>query len=199
MFRHWRPRVTKHWRHGWLCSWARGANGRSNPDAVVVRMKLRQVSGMGAHAIRCGTDLASLTRARMSHISFADLVDRRAAVSPAEAVALTLAVARILDDRRDRGEPAGIPPHDEILLSSSGEGSFSCVEVATRGDEGTQLARVLHRLLRLDEAASDRSHVPGGLLVALSRTLRQIDLPPLTRDQFVRALRRFAAVDGIAL
>jgi hypothetical protein len=154
---------------------------------------------MRAHAIRCGTDLASFTRARMSHISFADLVDRRAAVSPAEAVALTLAVARILDDRRDRGEPAGIPPHDEILLSSSGDVSFSCVEVSTRVDEATQLARVLHRLLRLDEAASDRSHVPGGLLVALSRTLRQIDLPPLTRDQFVRALRRFAAVDGIAL
>lgn len=120
----------------------------------------------------------------MAQLSFADLFERRLPLAASEAVALTLAVAARCD---------AVPDEHEITLDSCGEVTVGTVGGSTSQDETAQLARLLHRLLRIDEADQrDRpGRVPGGLLVLLARSLRQIDLPALPRQSFIEALRRF--------
>ena len=124
-----------------------------------------------------------------AELTFAELIDRGVPLSSAEAAALVLAVWRM-------SRP--VPPDDAILLSSTGEVSARPSTTRTSGPADPQpLARLLHRLLRLDEPGSGerRGRIPGGLLVVLARTLRQIDLPPLSCDAFRDALERFARSD----
>lgn len=137
----------------------------------------------------------------MSKLNVADLVSRGVSLTPAECVALTLAVAQVLDDCRRQGEPATVPPEARILLSSTGHVSFSGCTPPTDETETAQLASLLRRLLRLDERAEGdrRGRVPGALLVVLARALRQIDISPLGPHEFRAALGRFAAPDPAAL
>jgi hypothetical protein len=142
-----------------------------------------------------GTDLALPTS--MPHLSFADIIRERVPLTPSEAVALTLAVADVLDARRVFADDLPVPPDEGLLLSSTGEISVATVEGLTDEDETTCLAALLRRLLQLDDSATldRRGRVPGALLVLLSRALQQIDLPSPGRDEFRRALARFVAVD----
>jgi hypothetical protein len=128
---------------------------------------------------------------RKAELSFAELIERGVPLSAAEAVALTLAAW-------DSG--AALPGDSAILLSSTGQVTCAA-DRPPREDDPARVAGLLHRLLRLDEAdAGDRrGRVPGGLLVALARTMRQIDLPPLSSDAFHDALTRFTSPDPALL
>jgi hypothetical protein len=138
----------------------------------------------------------------MAQLSFAELIERRVSLSAAEAVALVLAVAALLDEDRGCGSSA-MPSDEEIFLSSTGQVAFVTARSdVTTSDTAVGLAVLLHRLLRLDEPddGDRRARVPGGLLVVLARTLRRIDLPPLTPEAFRDALTRFTAgTDSAAL
>ncbi len=132
----------------------------------------------------------------MPHLSFSELIKLRVPLTAAEAVALTLAAAYVLDMRRVANSAVQVPGDEFILLGNTGDVTFTSVEVSTDQDESTALAALLRRLLQLDEesGANDRrGRVPGGLLILLARTLRQIDLPSPDRDEFRAALARFAA------
>jgi hypothetical protein len=122
---------------------------------------------------------------RIAQLSFADLLQRRVPLTASEAVALTRAVAAAGDVT---------PDNEEIFLDSAGQVTLGPVTPSTPRDETARLATLLNQLLRLDEAdgTDRRGRVPGGLLVVLARTLRQIDLPPLDREPFLAALSRFA-------
>ena len=120
----------------------------------------------------------------MAQLSFADLIVRRVPLTAAEAASLTLAAA----------EQGPVPDVCEISLSSTGVVTFSSPAAAT-ADEAVRLASLLHQLLRLDEPDGDerRWRIPGGLLVVLARTMRQMDLPALNATDFKEALVRFGA------
>ena len=135
-----------------------------------------------------------LCSAAMPYLSFADLIRHRVPLSAPEAVALTLAVARVLDARREPGGALQVPGDDTILLSNTGDVTFGSVGRSTEQEEISGLASLLRRLLQLDvQAGRDRrGRVPGGLLVLLARSLRHIDLDPPRRDEFMTALIRFA-------
>lgn len=123
-----------------------------------------------------------------AQLTFAELIDRGVPLSAAEAATLVLAVSRL-----------PMAAEEEIVLDSSGEVTLCASDPRTFGPPDPRtLAQLLHRLLRLDEPGSGerRGRIPGGLLVVLARTLRQIDLPPLSRDAFDDALVRFARSDG---
>jgi Tol biopolymer transport system component len=132
----------------------------------------------------------------MLRISISDLIATGVHVSPAEGVALTLAVADAVAD----SAATCVPPDDQILLCSNGHVSFEGVSVSTDGKTGEQsegnitiqLAGLLHRVLQLDDIApGDRRRVPGGLLVLVARMLGRLDLKPLELSEFLVALARF--------
>ena len=137
----------------------------------------------------------------MSRISFADLVATRVPLTSAEAVGLTLAAA---DALAECGGGA-LPADDALLLSSTGHVSLTNVSIATEPYDTVQttaaLASLARRLLRLDDpdAGDRRQRVPGGLLVVLARSLRQIDLEPLPPGEFREALDRFGSPDAAVL
>lgn len=135
-------------------------------------------------------------RPAMPYLSFADLIRHRVPLSAPEAAALTLAVARVLDVRRDGECGLHVPGDDRLLLSNTGDVTFGGVEPSTEQEEIAGLASLLRRLLQLDTPGvrDRRGRVPGGLLVLLARALRQIDLGPPTRDEFLTALIRFAGL-----
>ncbi|MGE0446410.1 MAG: hypothetical protein AB7P99_14380 [Vicinamibacterales bacterium] len=123
-----------------------------------------------------------------AQLTFADVIDRGAPLSAAEAATLVLAVSRL-----------PIAAEDEIVLDGSGEVRLRVSDPRTfEPPDPRTLALLLHRLLRLDEPGGGdrRGCIPGGLLVVLARTLGQIDLPPLSRDAFDDAMVRFARSDG---
>jgi Tol biopolymer transport system component len=131
--------------------------------------------------------------APMPYLSFADLIRHRVPLSAREAVALTLAVARVLDARRGPGDALRLPGDHEILLNNTGDVTFGGVSPSTEQEEIVALASLLRRLLQLDMPDRDRrGRVPGGLLVLLARALQQIDLEAPRRDEFTAALVRFA-------
>jgi Tol biopolymer transport system component len=133
----------------------------------------------------------------MLRISISDLIATGVPVSPAEGVALTLAVADALADHALNR----LPGDEHILLSSNGQVSLDDVSPSTDvdntgGNESSitaDLAAMLRRILQLDEPMSGdrRRRVPGGLLVLLARSLGHIDLEPLEAGEFLAALARF--------
>ncbi len=137
----------------------------------------------------------------MSRISFADLVATRVPLSCAEAVALTLAAADAVEERG--GGP--LAADDCLVLSSTGHVALENVPNETGPYDPTEttagLAALTRRLLRLDDpdAGDRRQRAPGGLLVVLARSLRQIDLAPLPPAAFREALERFATPDTTTL
>jgi hypothetical protein len=130
----------------------------------------------------------------MAYLTLAELIRHGVPLSPAEAIALTLAVARVLDRRRADGDGVHVPDDERLLLSNAGDVIFGSVEGSTEQEEIFALASLLRRLLQLDArgAHDRRGRVPGGLLVVLARSLGQIDLPAPTREEFMTALTRFA-------
>ena len=135
---------------------------------------------------------------QMPHLSFSELIKHGVPLTAAEAVALTLAVAQALDTRRAEHASHQLPGDEFILLGNTGHITFAGVHVSTDADESAALAALLRRLLRLDgsDAAERGGRVPGGLLMLLARTLRQIDLPPPSAEEFRAALARFAGNDA---
>ncbi len=133
----------------------------------------------------------------MLRISISDLIATGVPVSPAEGVALTLAVADALADHACNR----LPSDENILLSSNGQVSIESVSPSTDVDDSpcnessvtADLAAMLRRILQLDEPASGdrRRRVPGGLLVLLARSLGHIDVEPLELGDFLAALARF--------
>ena len=130
----------------------------------------------------------------MPHLSFSELIRDRVPLSAAEAVQLTLAVADLLDARRLEDPSLQVPGDDFILLGNTGQVTFTTVDRSTDPDESPALAALARRLLHLDDSSPTdrRGRVPGGLLIVLARTLREIDLPAPSRDEFRAALVRFA-------
>ena len=116
-------------------------------------------------------------------------------------MALTLAAA---DALAGRGATA-LPPDERVMLSSTGQVSLEGVTDPTEPSEPVRLtaslAALARRLLRLDDpAAGDRrQRAPGGLLVLLARSLKQIDLAPLPPPAFREALERFGSPDPTTL
>src|SRR5688500_11084708 len=136
----------------------------------------------------------------MPHLAFAQLVNRAVPLTAAEAAALTLGVARVLDVRRRAGMPGQVPEDEWILLSSTGEVSIVDVQGTAVADETAALSALLRRLLRLDDRSpSDAAGVPGGLLIVLARNLGYIHLPATSPLAFRAALERFATPDRSAL
>ena len=133
----------------------------------------------------------------MPHLSFTELIKHHVPLSAAEAVQLTLAVAHLLDSRRTDDTTLQVPGDDLILLGNTGHVAFATVHRSTDRDETPALAALTRRLLQLDDSApiERRGRVPGGLLILLSRALREIDLPAPNRDEFRTALARFAGED----
>ena len=133
----------------------------------------------------------------MADLSFADLIESRVPLTAAEAVELTLAVARVLDTRRLTDAVLQVPGDERILLHRAGQVTFTTVSGSTDSDEISALAGLTRRLLQLDDpdAPDKRRLVPGGLLILLARAFRQMDLPPPGRDEFRAGLARFA-VEG---
>jgi hypothetical protein len=133
----------------------------------------------------------------MPHLSFSELIKHHVPLSAAEAVELTLAVGRLLDARRTDDPALQVPGDEFILLGNTGHVTFTTVHRSTDPDESSALAALTRRLLQLDDSASTdrRRRIPGGLLILLARTLREIDLPSPDRAEFRTALARFAA-DG---
>lgn len=141
----------------------------------------------------------------MLRISISDLITTGVHVSPAEGVALTLAVADALADSGIRA----MPPDEHVLLSSNGHVVLENVSVPTENaiDEtgkahgAADLAAMLHRLLQLDgdPANDDRRRVPGALIVLLARALGRIDLEPLELSDFLAALARFGTPEATTI
>jgi hypothetical protein len=133
----------------------------------------------------------------MPHLSFSELIKHRVPLTAAEAVALTLAVARALDMRRADHASDPVPGDDSILLDNTGQVTLAGVHVSTDADESAALAALLRRLLQLDEsdAGERRGRVPGALLILLARALGQIDLPAPTPAEFRAAIARFAGTE----
>jgi hypothetical protein len=137
----------------------------------------------------------------MGHLTFADLIARRVPLSASEAAALTLAVARLMDERRASVQRVRLPDDEWILLSSGGEVSMVAVHGSLECDETAALSALLRRLLRLDERLPAERHqiVPGGLLIVLARNLGYIHLPATSPAAFRAALERFATADPAVL
>jgi hypothetical protein len=132
----------------------------------------------------------------MAQLSFAELIERAVPMSVPEAVALTLAAAAALDCHAG-SDPAIAPESDRLLLSSTGEVNFAEPRTGPTLDEQAWLSALLCQLLAIEERADragarGRARIPGGLLVLIARTRRQIDLPPLSSGAFRSALARFA-------
>jgi len=138
----------------------------------------------------------------MLRITISDLIASGVPVSPAEGVALTLAVADALADCGARWMPAD----EHVLLSSNGHVVLEDVTPSTGGDialeerkpyGAAELASMLHRVLQLEEDPADehRRHVAGGLLVLLARALGRIDLEPLELSEFLAGLSRFGTLE----
>jgi hypothetical protein len=134
----------------------------------------------------------------VAYLSLADLIAGPVRLSPAEAAALTLAVARTLDDEPSDGRQPRLPDDHGILLSSTGTIAFVRGPQAAAPDNRTALSALLMRLLRLEDGRP-REHVPGGLLIVLARNLGYIQLPPTSPDAFRAALERFATSDPTLL
>jgi hypothetical protein len=130
----------------------------------------------------------------MPHLSFSELMNHHVPLSAAEAIQLTLAVANLLDARRLEDPSLQVPGDEFILLGNTGQVTFTTVDRSTDQDENPALAALTRRLLQLDDSAPHdrRGRVPGGLLILLSRTLREIDLPAPGPAEFRTALARFA-------
>jgi Tol biopolymer transport system component len=141
----------------------------------------------------------------MLRISISDLITPGVPVSPAEGVALTLAVADALTDCGVRM----MPSDEQILLSSNGhvviETVSASTDVSSIGAEkpygAADLASMLHRLLQLEDDPSNerRRRVPGALLVWLARALGRIDLEPLELNDFLAGLARFGTPEATTI
>jgi hypothetical protein len=134
----------------------------------------------------------------VAYLSLADLIAGPVRLSPAEAAALTLAVAHRLDAETSDGHEPQVPDDQGILLSSTGSIAFVRGPQAAAPDSRTALSALLMRLMRL-EGDRPREHVPGGLLIVLARNLGYIQLPPTSPDAFRAALERFATSDPTLL
>ena len=134
----------------------------------------------------------------MAYLSLADLIAGPVRLSPAEAAALTLAVARRLDEETADGCEPRVPDDHGVLLSSTGTIAFVRGPQAVAADTRTALSALLMRLLRLEDDRP-REQVPGGLLIVLARNLGYIQLPPTSPDAFRAALERFATSDPTLL
>ena len=134
----------------------------------------------------------------MAYLSFADLIGGPTRLPPAEAAALTLAVARRLDEEGATGFDLCLPDDSGILLSSTGAIAFVRGPEALAPDNRAALSALLMRLMRLDEDGP-RAQVPGGLLIVLARNLGYIQLPPTSPAAFRAALERFATSDPALL
>jgi hypothetical protein len=135
----------------------------------------------------------------MSQLKFSDLIDASVPLSPAEAVALTLAVADAVGV-----DAVKLPPDTALLLSSTGHVSLEGVSVS--GEEDTrrmtaQLAALARRLLQLDKRGTvdRRKRVPSPLLWTLARALTNTDLPVPTPEEFRASLERFGTPEPTAL
>jgi Tol biopolymer transport system component len=138
----------------------------------------------------------------MSQLKFSDLIDTPEPLSPAEAVALTLAV----DDALNERSMTSVPSEALILLSSTGRVSLegvsnADVEDKPRDSKSAQLAVLTRKLLQLDKRGSveRRKRVPTALLGALARATTHTDLPRPTEEEFRTALQRVGAPDPTTL
>ena len=141
----------------------------------------------------------------MLRISIADLIATGVPVSPAEGVALTLAVADALAD----SAATRLPSDEHIVLSSNGQVLLEDVSLSTdveqAGESGSpltaDLAAMLRRVLQLEDPPSGdrRRQVPGALLVLLARSLGHIDLEPLELGEFLAALSRFGTPEATTI
>jgi hypothetical protein len=138
----------------------------------------------------------------MSQLKFSDLIETAVTVSPAEAVALTLAVA---DAIAELGL-TDLPKDDELVLSSTGRVSLESVSKSDetdtpRGSVMAQLAALTRRLLQLDKAESGdrRKRVPAPLLGTLARALTQTVSPAPSPEEFRQALEEFGMPDPTTL
>ncbi len=137
----------------------------------------------------------------MAHLTFAELITHGVPVSPSEAAALTLAVARVFD-----GEPASatapflMPDATCIILSSSGHVSLVDEDHGAAVEQTVGLALLLRQLLRLDDSQRTSAEaIPGGMLVLLARSLGEMDLPPVRGEEFRKSLERFAFTESTVL
>lgn len=138
----------------------------------------------------------------MSHLKFSDLIATPVALSHEEAVALTLAAADAIAERR----LANAPNDDDLILSSTGRVSLESVSKSNEGDTHSgsviaQLAALTRRLMQLDNAESGdrRKRVPAPLLGTLARALTQTVSPAPTAEEFRQALERFGKPDPTTL
>jgi Tol biopolymer transport system component len=138
----------------------------------------------------------------MSQLKFSDLIDTPVPLSPAEAVALTLAV----EDALIAQSLERLPRDSAVLLSSTGRVSLESVSDAdgedAAGDSRTaQLAELTRRLLQLDKRGSvdRRKRVPAPLLGTLARATTRNDLPRITDAEFRASLQRIGAPDPTTL
>src|SRR5207237_349761 len=130
-------------------------------------------------------------------ISYADIIAAEPCLSAAEAAALAVAA---LDAAQQHGLAAP-PSSDRIWLDAAGAVSITGdSEDRLTGDPVIATAALVSLLLGLDrndEAA--RPHIPGPLLLALSRVRGQIDLPPVSVTDLRRVLERIGTSDHASL
>jgi hypothetical protein len=127
----------------------------------------------------------------MAHLSLADLTLQRVALTPREAVAVTLAVAREWDRQRSLRGPVALPDVSAIRLHRTGDVSFAVIALGGTQDEARALSMLLGKLLAIDEPGAPRRPIPGGLMLTLAGRVGQVALPTATAEGFRAALLRF--------
>jgi hypothetical protein len=140
-----------------------------------------------------------LPRGRVKpRLTLADVIVRRVPMAPKEAATVTLAVAREWDRRRALHGPLALPDVAGIELTERGEVSFLILPPPGTVNEAAALAALLARLLGIDRD-SPRPPIPGGLLIAISGRLGNLNLPSATPEGFRAALARFADEDDATM
>jgi hypothetical protein len=122
-------------------------------------------------------------------------IPERTRLEPFEAVALILAAAAACDESIPGIEGLPLPPSEQILLEFDGRVRIDAP--SPPGDDAERMraaAMLLKRLLGLDASGgTERTGVPGALLVLLARAFGTIDLPAPSFEDLCRALGRFGS------
>jgi hypothetical protein len=122
-------------------------------------------------------------------------IPERTRLEPFEAVALILAAAAACDESIPGIEGLPLPPSEQILLEFDGRVRIDAPSQPGGDAERMRAAAMLlKRLLGLDASGgTERTGVPGALLVLLARAFGTIDLPAPSFEDLCRALGRFGS------
>jgi Tol biopolymer transport system component len=134
-------------------------------------------------------------------LSCSEIVRRDVRLGVSEAVALALAAARELDELSEH-HGRGLPPPEQILLSSDGRVCFSGPgDEADDGERVRQVATLLQGFLPLEHGSTSAAdtRVPGALLVLLARATGRLDAPLSSYARFQQELSRFCPNDAAPL